>query len=163
MLLNRHVQMLGLVAVAAFASAPGEVAAATLEVTATVPNSCTVEGGSLAFGTYNSGQVADLLSSGGFNVQCTAPASVNVALDGGLNHGVGANGRAMKGPGTSNFLDYTLFLGPGFSTSWDDGVALPFNVINGGNPIEVTGRIDGGQTAVGGEYSDTVQITLTFN
>jgi spore coat protein U-like protein len=163
MLLNRHVQMLGFVAVTALASAQDQAAAATLEVTATVPNSCTVEGGSLAFGTYNSGQVADLLSSGGFNVQCTAPASVNVALDGGLNHGVGANGRAMKGPGTDNFLDYTLFLGTGFSTSWDKDAAVPFNVVSGGNPIEVGGRIDGGQIAVGGEYSDTVQITLTFN
>jgi spore coat protein U-like protein len=34
---------------------------------------------------------------------------------------------------------------------------------NGQNSVVVDGVIDGSQTVPGGEYSDTVQITLTFN
>jgi spore coat protein U-like protein len=160
MLLNRHVQMLGLVAVAAVASAQEQAAAATLEVTATVPNSCTVEGGSLEFGTYLPGpQAPGVLATGQLNVQCTAPASVNVALDGGMNYGEANNSRAMKGPG-ENYLGYVLLSG---STPWDQDVAIPFNVSSGPNPITVTGAIHEHQTVPGGQYSDTVQITLTFN
>jgi spore coat protein U-like protein len=92
MLLNRQVQtMLGFVAVAALASTQDQVAAATLEVTATVPNACTVESGSLDFGTYQAGpQAPSVPGSGGFNVQCTLPASVEIKLDGGLNQGLAA-------------------------------------------------------------------------
>jgi spore coat protein U-like protein len=164
MLLNRRVQMLGLVTVAALASAQGEVAAATLEVTATVPNSCTVEGGSLVFDEYVAGPNApQTFATGEFNVECTTPASVEIALDGGLHDGAtGNNGRAMKGPG-DNFLDYSLAGPAGFGTPWAQDTALPFELIGGSNPITVNGFIHEAQTVPGGQYSDTVQITLTFN
>jgi spore coat protein U-like protein len=165
MLLNRQVQtMLGLVAVAALASAQDQVAAATLEVTATVPNVCTIESGSLDFGTYQAGpQAQSVQGSGGFNVQCTLPASVEIKLDGGLNDGAGGNTRAMKGPGNNDYLNYALFEGSGFSMPWDPGVGMLYTVDSGANEIVVDGVVDEGQTVQGGEYSDTVQITMTFN
>ena len=164
MLLNRQVQMmLGFVAVAALASAQDQVAAATLEVTATVASACTVESGSLDFGSYQAGpQAPSLQGSGGFNVQCTSPASVEIKLDGGLNEGAGGNARAMKGPG-NNYLDYALFEGSRFSMPWDPGVGMLYTVDSGANEIVVNGVVDEGQTAQAGEYSDTVQITMTFN
>ena len=164
MLLNRQVQtMLGFVAVAALASAQDQVAAATLEVTATVASACTVESGSLAFGAYQAGpQAPSLEGSGGFNVQCTSPASIEIKLDGGLNEGAGGDARAMKGPGNS-YLNYALFEGSSpFAFPWDPGLGIVYTVDSGANEIVVNGVIDAGQTAQAGEYSDTVQITMTF-
>ena len=165
MLLNRQVQtMLGCLAVVALASAQDRVAAATLEVSATVPNACTVESGALDFGPYQPGpQAPSVQGSGGFNVQCTLPASVEIKLDGGLHHGAAGETRAMKGPGNNNYLNYTLFEGSQFSLPWDPGVGMLYTVNTGANEIVVDGVVDEGQTALAGEYSDTVQITMTFN
>lgn len=161
MLLNRQVQtMLGSVAVAALAGAQDQVAAATLEVTATVPHACTVESGSLDFGTYQPGpQAPSVQVTGGFNVQCTSPASVEIKLDGGLNEGAGGDARAMKGPG-NNYLNYALFEGS-FSMPWPD-FGMIYTVESGANEIVVDGVIHEGQTVQAGEYSDTVQIIMTF-
>jgi spore coat protein U-like protein len=163
MLLNRRVKlMLGSAALVALASAQGEVAAATLEITATVPNACTVESGTVEFGEYVSGQgTTDQALGGGFNVQCSSAASVQISLDGGLHLGQGTNGRSMASPSSNDFLDYDLYKG-GTSTKWDPNLALPFTLISGSNPIGVDGRIPENQFIGGGEYSDTVQITLTF-
>jgi len=161
MLLKRPVQMLGFVAVVALASAQ-EVAAASLEVTATVPNACTVDSGDLQFGEYLSGG-GSVQATGGFNVQCTAPASVLIALDGGLHNGQGNNTRAMSSPSSNDFLDYLLYQAPGFTTVWQPGDALEYPVVQGANQIQVNGLIDSQQFVAGGDYSDTVQITLTFN
>ena len=165
MLLNRQVQTrLGFVAVAALASAQDQVAAATLEVTATVASACTVESGSLDFGAYQAGpQAPSLEGSGVFNVQCTSPASIEIKLDGGLNEGAGGDARAMKGPGNDNYLNYALFEGSQFSLPWDPGVGMLYTVDSGANEIVVNGVVDEGQTAQAGEYSDTVQIIMTFN
>jgi spore coat protein U-like protein len=165
MLLNRQVQtMLGVAAIAAFASTQNQVEAATLEVSATVASACTVESGSLDFGAYQAGpQAPSLEGSGGFNVQCTSPASVDIKLDGGLNEGAGGDARAMKGPGNS-YLNYALFEGASpFAFPWDPGLEIAYPVDSGANEIVVNGTIAAGQTAQAGQYSDTVQITMTFN
>jgi spore coat protein U-like protein len=157
--------MLGFAAIAALASAQDQAAAAaTLEVTATVASACTVESGALDFGTFQAGpQAPSVQGSGGFNVQCTSPASVDIKLDGGLNEGAGGDARAMKGPGNS-YLNYALFEGASpFAFPWDPGLEIAYTVQSGANEILVNGRIDAGQTVPGGEYSDTVQITMTFN
>ena len=165
MLLNRQVQtMLGVAAIAALASAQDQVKAATLEVSATVANACTVESGSLDFGAYQAGpQAPSLEGSGVFNVQCTSPASVEIKLDGGLNEAAGGEARAMKGPGNDNYLNYALFEGSQFSLPWDPGVGILYTVDSGANEFVVDGVIDEGQTAQAGGYSDTVQIIMTFN
>ena len=164
MLLNRQAQMLGIAAIVALAGAQDQVAAATLEVSATVANACTVESGSLDFGAYQAGpQAPSLQGSGVFNVQCTSPASIEIKLDGGLNEGAGGEARAMKGPGNDNYLNYTLFEGSQFSLPWDPSFGIVYPVASGANEIVVDGVIDEGQTAQAGEYSDTVQIMMTFN
>jgi len=166
MVLNRQVRtMLGVAVIAALAGAQDQVeaATATLEVSATVANACTVESGSLAFGTYQAGpQAPSLEGSGVFNVQCTSPASVEIKLDGGLNEGAGGGARAMKGPGNS-YLNYALLEGVSpLAFPWDPGLGIVHPVDSGANEIVVNGVIDAGQTAQAGEYSDTVQITMTF-
>ena len=162
---NRQVQrMLRFAAVAALASAQNQVAAATLEVTVTVPNACTVGSGALDFGAYQPGpQAPSVQGSGGFNVQCTSPASVEIKLDGGLNEGAGGDARAMKGPGNDNYLNYALFEASQFSAPWEPGDGFLYTVQSGANEIVVNGVIDEGQSVQGGEYSDTVQIIMTFN
>ncbi len=164
MMVNRCVRTgWGLAVVAGLASLQGEVSAATLEVTATVPNACTVNSGALEFGEYQAGPSApQVQGSGTFTVDCSSSASVEIKLNGGLHEGAGTNTRAMKGSG-DDFLDYGLFQAPGFSTGWAPGVGVPFSLISGSNIITVNGIIDESQTVPGGAYSDTVEITLTFN
>ncbi len=163
MLFNRQMQtMLGVGAVAALAGAQDQVAAATLKVSATVPNACTVESGSLDFGAYQPGpQAPEVQGSGGFNVQCTLPAAIEIKLDGGLNDGAGGKARAMRGPG-NNYLNYDLFEESQFSMPWTPGFGMIYTVDTGANEIVVDGIVAGGQTAPAGEYADTVQIILTF-
>jgi spore coat protein U-like protein len=69
----------------------------------------------------------------------------------------------MKGPGSNNYLNYTLFEGSAFSFPWAPGVGMLYTVGTGANEIVVNGVVAAGQTAQAGEYSDTVQITMTFN
>jgi spore coat protein U-like protein len=146
-------------------------AAQTLEVTASVPDACTVGSGSLAFGDYTPGQATDLIESGSFDVTCTIEADVNVRLDGGLHTGAGGtNGdRAMTNDGQSDFLSYRLYHEADLSTEWGDdgnghqGTSKSFQFLAQTTSVTVTGRIGALQTPIGGEYSDTVQISLVFN
>jgi spore coat protein U-like protein len=162
--IRRMQLLLGLAAVAALVGAQEEVAAATLEVTASVPDSCTVAGGTLAFGTINPGG-PDVPGSGQINIDCTSAAeNVAIALDGGLHHGAKNNGRAMKRSSSNDYLNYRLYTA-GLGQLREPDVAVPVSggLSNGQNSVVVDGVIDGSQTVPGGEYSDTVQITLTFN
>jgi spore coat protein U-like protein len=164
MILNRRVQMaLGLTAVAALIGMDKTVHANTLEVTATVPDSCTVVGGTLAFGVVDPRSAGDKTAGGQIDIDCTSETDVDIVLDGGLHHGQGSNGRAMKRLNSSDYLDYTIYTaGFGQVIQPDSPTSIP-TLSPGTNPITVEGSIAGEQHVPGGDYSDTVQITLTFN
>jgi spore coat protein U domain-containing protein, fimbrial subunit CupE1/2/3/6 len=166
MSLNRRMQLLlGLGAVAALMGAQEEAQAltSTLEVTASVPDACTLDSGTIPFGTYNSGQTGTLDTTGGFNVECSSAADVHIKLDGGLHLSAGGNGRAMASPDTSDFLNYELYKGTAVGLTWTENLPIAYPLTSGTNSISVFGVILGSQIVAGGEYSDTVQITLTFD
>jgi spore coat protein U-like protein len=162
MLVNWH-KALGLAAFATLTAMALGAHAAQLEVTATLPDSCSVEGGTLAFGTVNPSGGQTPTANTTFNVQCSTAGSVTVALDGGLHHGQGSNGRAMKRATSNTYLNYELYTSATQTTAWPVPGGVNKTVAVGANAVAVYGAIAANQVKPGGEYSDTVQISLTVN
>jgi spore coat protein U-like protein len=123
---------------------------ATLAVSATVANACSVTGGTLSFGALNT-LTAPLASgtSAGVTVTCTKSDPYTVAVDKGANF-VGAQAN-LKNAGNSDVIPYSLTV-PGVSAG--TGAA---------QTVAITGSIAAGSytTASAGTYNDTVTITVT--
>ncbi len=150
------------VAMAATASS-GRAATATasLALQVEVLTGCEVGDASINFGSYQSGQAADLVSNTNLVLSnCTAD-SVVVELDGGVTGDSSA--RRLSGPGGAT-LGYQLFKGPNLGNPFGDngdGRTIDMTGRTSAN-VPVYGRIPGGQTVPAGTYTDTINITLTF-
>lgn len=130
-----------------------------LSVTATVQSACALNGGTMAFGTYLSGQTTNLDVVGRINyVNCVG--TLVFELDGGQSGDV--NNRVMLSGG--NQLRYQLYRNSARNAVWGVGanalqqtLLVPLT-----GSVDVHGRIVSGQAVAPGNYSDTVNITLTF-
>ena len=155
--------LVGALSLALFAltGQPALAQTANLNVTATVQASCTLQGGTLAFGAYNATEDDPTDSSAVITYSCTEGTSVTVNLDDG-DHPQGAGDRAMAGPGSA-LLSYGLYQDESRTDPWGvDGVTPP-DTSAGQETLSVYGRIPPAQQAVPGAYSDIVQITLNIN
>lgn len=141
-------------------SASGATDTGTLNVTATVTSNCSLSGGTMAFGTYISGQTTNLDVQGSINYVNCPVGTLTFELDNGAN----ASGTQRRMKSGSNFLNYQLYKTSGRNTVWGTGAdANQIQLLQGGNgSVVVYGRIPAGQTVAPGSYSDTVTITLTF-
>jgi spore coat protein U-like protein len=148
----------------AAAGQPASAQNANLNVTATVEASCTLQGGTLAFGTYNTTADGPTDSSANITYTCSEGTIITVSLDDG-DHAVGPGSRAMAGPGGAS-LGYGLYKEDSRTNSWGtgpvDGLTPPATP-PGQQTLTVYGRIPPGQSAAPGAYSDVVQITLNIN
>jgi spore coat protein U-like protein len=141
-------------------AAPAEAgtATATLTVTANVRSGCSIENGSLDFGDYTAGQSADLLGSGTIRIR-NCPGTVTIELDGGRSGNV-RNRQLASG---ADRLNYQLFKDTARQQVWGTGAdAFTMQILQSDAPIQVFGRIPGGQRVPAGTYSDSVTITMTF-
>ena len=121
---------------------------------------CSITGGTLDFGTYNSGQQADASAEGSISYINCAAGTLDIALDGGTSGDIQARQMA-NGDST---LQYQLYKNSAASQVWGTGSdALQQQLlVPGSGDIAVYGRIPGGQNAPAGTYTDTVNVTLTF-
>ncbi|BCX17722.1 MAG: hypothetical protein KatS3mg117_1404 [Geminicoccaceae bacterium] len=151
-----------LLAAAFFADRPAEAGTdtGTLSVTATVTSNCSLSGGTLAFGTYVSGQTTNLDVQGSINYVNCAPGNITFELDNGAN----ANGTQRRMKSGNNFLNYEIYRTSARNSRWGTGQdAVQLQLLQGGNgSVAVYGRIPAGQTVPAGSYSDTVTVTMTF-
>lgn len=130
-----------------------------LTVTATVQSSCGLNGGTLNFGQYISGQATDLDVTGTINyVNCSG--ELTIALDGGANGSVTA--RQLRS-GT-NRLSYQIYRNSSRSAIWGSGSDAHGVILLSpqSGSIPVYGRILRNQGVADGIYTDVVNITLTF-
>ncbi|MGD9508896.1 MAG: spore coat U domain-containing protein [Geminicoccaceae bacterium] len=130
-----------------------------LTVTATVLSACSLSGGTLNFGSYTSGQTANLDVTGVINyVNCSG--SLTFALDGGLSGNV--NARQMQQG--ANRLSYQIYRNAVRNAVWGTGADAQGVVLVGtqSGSVTVYGRIPSGQVVQDGTYTDTVNVTLTF-
>ncbi len=131
---------------------------ATLTVTARVQSGCSVSGGVLDFGTYTAGQPDDVTATGRITLtNCNG--TVLIELDGGSSGNV--QDRSMRSG--NNRLRYQLYVDNGYSRVWGTGQqGLQYMALSNSATVLVYGRIPGGQNVPAGNYSDTVNVTITF-
>jgi spore coat protein U-like protein len=93
---------------------------------------------------------------------------VSVSLDRGTTAGSSISARRLA-DGRGNTLDYQLYTSVTRSTVWGDGTAGSATVVASGLGLASTmqfvvhGVIPAGQsTAVPGQYTDSITITLTY-
>ena len=151
-----HVTTAGLSAASATASMP---------VSATVSNNCTITTNPIAFGSYDpvvSNASANLDAAGAVIIACTRGAVTTLGLDTGANAASSEHRLALGG----NFLTYEVYQDSSRSTVWGDSGAALYN--SGTAPSKdartfpVYGRITGGQDVPAGSYTDTVVATVNF-
>lgn len=151
-------------AVFALASAPNAHAVTEtgiLSVVANVQQTCAIEGGSLDFGNYISGQGGTLPANGTITYTGCQVGTVNIALDAGQN---GVETLRAMADGNGNILNYTIFQDLARTTLW--GLAGNSSDVavdaSGSGTWPVYGRIIREQVVPAGTYTDSVNITLTF-
>lgn len=149
-------------AAVALAAAPAVAGtdSAILTVRVTVQEACTIEGGTLDFGTYSSGQQVAADADGTISVNNCAASTLEIALDGGTASDI-ANRKMANGDST---LQYQLYKNSARNQLWgtgDDSLKQQL-LVPGSLDIGVYGRVPGGQNVPGGTYTDTVNVTLTF-
>lgn len=131
----------------------------TLSVTATVQSACALNGGTMAFGQYLSGQTTNLDVVGQINY---ANCSGNLSFE--LDGGQAADVNARKMLSGSNQLQYQLYRNSARNAVWGTGTnAQGLQLLQPlSGKIDVYGRIPSGQAVPAGSYADTVNVTLTF-
>lgn len=145
--------------------------ATTMDITASVPGSCSVTSTGADFGSVNQNST----SSGTIDVNCSAGIGYNVALDAGLHYDPVALSRNMQGAG-SDTIRYTITGASGSglgSSQWGDqgfGNTYPANTATNSGigttqqiVFDVSVSAAATNTFTAGEsYSDTVTITVHF-
>lgn len=141
------------------------VSAADLDVSATISNTCILDSGSIAFGTYLSGQPDPLDATGSIGYQCSPGLDVDFELDGGANNDVAAR---LMGATNSPPLQYQLFSDSGFSTVW--GTQTGGQSVNvdptlaGAQTLPIFARVPGSQSPnTTDSYNDTVVFSFVVN
>ncbi len=136
-------------------------AGATMAVSATVLNVCTVLSTPLTFPNYTGAAVT---ANATVTVTCTAGTAETIGLDAGSNGGqvVGVT-RAMKF-GT-NYLGYEIYQNSGLTTVWgNSGAAAETSTGTGlAQLLTAYGQTPASQLTVpAGVYADTVNVTVTY-
>jgi spore coat protein U-like protein len=139
-----------------------------LDISASVPSSCTISTVGLTFDSYSYASGLDTDGVGTVSTNCTVNTTAVIKLDQGNNFATNSSNtaplRRLKNTDTTNYLNYTLYQNSAKTTIWGDstntGVTLSGDGSDG--PTTVYGRIPGGQSVPAGSYSDTVTATVTF-
>ena len=143
-------KLIAITAAAAIVAMTGTAMAAgsaNLDVTATVTGTCSVSGGTLAFGALDPLTAPEVTAnSAGVSVTCTNGQAYT--LDTTANRGTVGN-PGVLGNGTST-IQYTIAY---TATGMGNGAA---------QPVSITGTIAAGtyNTATPGSYTDTIQINV---
>ena len=141
--------------------AVADTSTATLGIEATVAESCGVNGSTLNFGTYTSGQIDDLDADSAITFTSCPAGQLVFELDGGQTGNTAS--RAMSN-GAGGTLAYQIYTNSSRTVVWGTGAASNelLVIVPGSGSIPVYGRIAGRQTVPSGAYVDTINITMTF-
>ncbi len=158
-------------------------ATATLNVTASVTQTCKISTTNVVFGSYdpvvtNLSTALNAPSPGTLVVTCTKNAGgVTLALNTGTHSTGGTNRRMLETAGAGMFLTYQLYqpsaATPGaacaYTTIWGDGtngtVLTPSGTTWGNaapQTFNVCGQVPAGQDVEQGSYADVITATVNF-
>lgn len=138
-------------------AAYGATANGTLDVQATVINTCVVATSPVVFSNVGLDEVT---ANGAITVNCTNTSAFTVALDGGDAGDISA--RTLSHTTLPASFGYQLYTDAGLTTVWGDGVTG--SQANGTGPsqtLTVYGRTTSTPDTAGA-YSDEVQVTVTY-
>ena len=136
---------------------------ATMQVSATVPASCTLSTGAMAFGNLNPS--ADNTATASVTVNCTAGAIVTLTGDWGSNNTDGYERRFLKS-GAGNVLDYSIWLNNSRTVQFTPSAAAAGTITGNGSDQTITlyGFIAQRNlvNVAPAAFTDTVTLTLTY-
>lgn len=138
-------------------AADAATANGTLDVQATVVNTCVVLTAPVVFASVGLDEVT---ANGSITVNCTNSSAFTVALDGGEAGNISA--RTLTHDSLPASFTYQLYTDAGLTTVWGDGVTG--SQANGTGPSE-TLTVYGRTTSTpdtAGAYADEVQVTVTY-
>lgn len=142
-----------------------QTATATLAVSASVANGCTIATTPLAFGAYDpivTNLTAPLAGTGGVVITCTKNAVTHI----GLGLGANASGSVRRMILGTEFLTYELYLEAAHTTIWGTvGAAMlapPAAPSKAARTFSVYGLVPGAQDVAAGTYTDSVIATVNF-
>ena len=164
---------------AAFLLAPALAGATdvttSMEVTASVLNSCSVTATTMAFGAYDQAAAAATAGTATLSVTCTLGTDASIRLGQGLYAESGSTdavplrrlnaARApLSGSPNTAFLNYFLWHEVGHTTVWGNNLATgtPFTATAGPDVFTVFGTITELQAVPSGDYRDTVLVSVDF-
>jgi spore coat protein U-like protein len=143
-------------------SAFASTTTATMNVSATVVNSCNVTANPLAFGQYSG---AALNVSTTISVTCNTGDAYSVGLNAGGGSGATVTNRIMTitGGGTST-VAYSLLSGSFTGTNWGNSSGSWVTGTGNGSAqtLTVYGVVAAGLYPTAGSYADSVTVTLTY-
>lgn len=136
-------------------------------VSTAVTSTCTFGAvGNLAFAPYTSNQMTNDDATTQVGATCSNGTPYQIALDDGANWGAGFPGTRALANGTGGFLSYFLMMNSVVGAQWGNNIhnGGVYNGVgnNAGQLITVAGRIQFGQPAAPGNYTDSVVATLSY-
>ena len=158
------VVLTGLLAYPAMPADMTYTSTAGMPVTMEVVGSCTVSAADLNFGAYPSDSQIPALAQTTLTLTCST-GTVEVSLDAGTGLGRNTRNRSMNQDAGIDRLEYELFQDAGRTLHWGDTSGVDTrDVLTTGQPqtVNVYGRIPAGQRVRGGNYSDTITVTVQF-
>jgi spore coat protein U-like protein len=146
---------------------------ANFTVSATVANFCTISAANVPFGSVNAGAAATNTANT-VTLTCNKGATVSSVA---LNNGGNAAGTQKRMTNGTDFLNYAIDVPTGatFNTCPAAGAGPEWNATNtivasslfsasgGPKQINLCASIPAGQFPSAGLYTDTVQVTATYN
>lgn len=140
---------------------------ASLNVSATVSSSCSISSATaLSFPAYTPDGSAQN-STSTLGVKCSNTVPFKIGLDGGVNGGFSTGFRNMKRSGGEETLSYGLYTDVGRNLNWGNTPGTDtVDGVGSGLATEISktiyGQIPSQPSAVPGNYSDSVTITVTY-
>jgi len=138
---------------------------ASLTVSASVTNNCTITTSPLLFPAYDpvvANASANADGSGKVTVACTKGVAPSIGLGAGSN----AQGNTRRLSDGTNFLTYDMYSDAGRSTAWASSgsglVTATAAASKAARDFTVYGRIAGNQDVPAGSYADTIVATVNF-
>jgi spore coat protein U-like protein len=170
----RRFALASAILIAAASATPAMAASqqTNLSVSSTVPANCTISTTAIDYGNYdpisaNTTGGADVTGSGTITYTCTSGTTATITLDQGSNSGAGSTDASpvrRLTDGDGNSLGYQLYTNIERTTVWGNTGGTGLGVTGNGSAQGATvyGKINNGQNAAVGTYSDTVTATITY-
>lgn len=142
-------------------SAFASTTTASMAVSATVVNNCTVSANPLAFGQY-SGTALNVSTT--ISVTCNTGDNYSVGIDAGGGTGASVTKRLMTLSSGGSTLGYSLLSGSFTGTNWGNTTGSWVTGTGNGaaQTLTVYGVVAGNLFPTAGAYSDSVTVTLTY-